>query len=200
MKINLFLTTIIFIGIHCIPAWEAAKTQAALPAAEKNTVDQITKYSTNLKDLLNKLKMKSTLPSTVEVVGPRMVNSLRQLENINDQLLMGYSELPCLGQKSLTQLKDITTQVMKLIPVANSIDSLSGGLAVNGQGPFPKIVSGLNDITQKEATALQTLQSMPACTKPPTAATKDRIKKHNDAIIAAFTATLKAYGDIGGLK
>jgi len=58
----------------------------------------------------------------------------------------------------------LTTKLQALEAPAQSINLINGRLILTGQGPYPKIISGLKDITSNAGTTLATISSSPVIT------------------------------------
>jgi hypothetical protein len=106
-----------------------------------------------------------------------MVGVFRQLQSAIDTA--GFSSTDCkfrfLNYKSaggLDRVKNV------LVPAANSITLLNGPLIIIGQGPFPKIITGLSKEITEISNELQRSQNQPPyspCTEPEKNQRQDRI-------------------------
>ncbi|KFZ17498.1 hypothetical protein V502_04564 [Pseudogymnoascus sp. VKM F-4520 (FW-2644)] len=62
------------------------------------------------------------------------------------------------AQEAITSIQTFTTKSQALQAQANSINIASGPLIVTGQGPFPKIIAGFNDITNTTTASIGELR------------------------------------------
>jgi len=59
-------------------------------------------------------------------------------------------------------IKQLTQKTHDLQAPAHSINPQNGPLLMVGQGPYPRIITGLADIVTTETTILQQMQPMPS--------------------------------------
>lgn len=58
-------------------------------------------------------------------------------------------------------IKELIQKSQALQGPAQSIDNMNGHLVMIGQGPYPGIINGLDDIVKTTTTALRSMRGMP---------------------------------------